>query len=60
MTTSVSSFPVVSKKGSSRSIKREGKIPGEKKTRGDHPLFASLLLSRLCLYIKASITNHHK
>ena len=34
MTTSVSSFPVVSKKGSSRSIKREGKIPGQKKTRG--------------------------
>jgi len=60
MTTSVSSFPVVSKKGSSRSVKREGKIPGEKKTRGDHPLFASLLLSRLCPYIKASIMNHHK
>ena len=45
MTTSVSSFPVVSKKGSSRSIKREGKIPGEKKTRGDHasPLFSFLV-----------------
>lgn len=53
MTTSVSSFPVVSKKGSSKSIKRKGESPGEKKTRGDHPLFASL-------YIKASITNHHE